>query len=140
MRLIYILLTAALLFSACSGKKEKNGILNEKASLPAAFNFTKLGVKVVTSGINHKKGLMYTLYGKPGLVALVTWGQQDDPGWYGAKIPGDLQSVELVKITAGTEKITYQRFEGKNLVLKPDTLYQKDRIKFILAQKPSLMP
>jgi len=140
MRPIYILLTAALILSACSGKKEENGILNEKASLPAAFDFTKLGLKVITSGINHKKGLMYTLYGKPGLVAMVTWGQQDDPRWFGAKIPGDLQSVELIKTSTDTKTINYQKFEGKNLVLKPDTLYQKDRIKFILAQKPSLMP
>jgi len=140
MRPIYILLTAALILSACSGKREENGILNEKASLPAAFDFTKLGLKVITSGINHKKGLMYTLYGKPGLVAMVTWGQQDDPRWFGAKIPGDLQSVELIKTSTDTKTINYQKFEGKNLVLKPDTLYQKDRIKFILAQKPSLMP
>lgn len=155
---IYILLSIATLLSACSSKPTGASLINNKASLPASFNFEALGLKVMSSSINKKQGTMATLYANaqglktaiagtnshiPGEVfALITWKQQDDDHWFGAKIPGDLSSVELIKTTAAANHtlISYQRFEGKNLVASTDTLHQQDRIKYIFTQQPSVMP
>ena len=53
--------------------------------------------------------------------ALVTWKQQADDHWFGAKIPADLVSVEYVKTAEAGNAISYQKFAGKNLVLSGDT-------------------
>ena len=73
---------------------------------------------------------------------LVTWKQQEDEHWFGAKIPGDLQSVEILKANPDGPQImiNYQRYEGKDLVLNPDTSYNSERIKFMLGQRASVIP
>lgn len=76
------------------------------------------------------------------LFALVTWKQQPDEHWFGANIPGDLQSVEVLKSNSNGAIVVlnYQRYDGKALVLNSDTLNKSERIKFILDQRPSFMP
>jgi hypothetical protein len=63
---------------------------------------------------------------------LVTWKQQPDEHWFGANIPGDLQSVEVLEtISNGADVgINYQRYDGKALVLNSDILNKggKDKI------------
>ena len=73
---------------------------------------------------------------------LITWKQQPDPHWFGANIPGDLQSVEVLKtiLNSDTVVMNYKFYEGKKLALNADPPYQSERIKFILDQKPSVMP
>ncbi len=101
---------------------------------------------------------MSTLYGNPlalksalsgsgehqvgEVFALVTWKQQPDEHWFGAKIPGDLQSVEVVKALVENQHtvIRYKRYEGKQLTANTDTVYQQDRINYIFDMKPSVMP
>ncbi len=156
-KLIYILLAVIVVTSsACDRNKVKNaGELNTKASLPASLNFTSLGYKVITSSINKKLGTMATLYGnkqaladaitgnggtKPGEeFALITWKQQDDERWYGAKIPGELQSIERVK-TGAEGVVDYKCFDGKDIVPHADTLHNAERTKYILSQQASVMP
>jgi hypothetical protein len=74
--------------------------------------------------------------------ALVTWSQQADDHWFGAKIPGDLQCIELVKTTNGAKgnSISYNRYIGKSIIADKDTLNRQDRIKYIFDQQPSVMP
>jgi hypothetical protein len=158
-RSIHMLLAGiAILSSACGHKTNSADLINKKASLPPSFQFEALGLKVMSSSINKKRGTMSTLYANElglknaiaGLknhmagevFALVTWKQQEDDHWFGAKIPGDLSSVELVKTTAIVNHtvISYKKFEGKDLVANPDTLHQQDRIKYIFEQQPSVMP
>jgi outer membrane usher protein FimD/PapC len=76
------------------------------------------------------------------LFTLVTWKQQPDAHWFGANIPGDLQSVEVVKTNSNGNAVAidYQRYEGNNLVLNSDTLHKSQRIKFMIDQRPSVMP
>ena len=81
----------------------------------------------------------------PGEVfALVTWKQQNDPSWFGAKIPADIKMVEFIRVmppkTGHSSNIVYGKLEGKNLVPNPDTTLRQQRINYILAQKPSVMP
>ena len=156
--LIYVLFAGlALMLSACGGNTKDAELTNTKASFPASFNFPKLGLKVITSSINKKRGTMSTLYGNqlafsnlatrnkvaPGeILALVTWKQQADQHWFGANIPGDLQSIEMIKTTpgVGSAAVNYQRFERKDLNLNEDTLGRQARIKDIFGMKPSIMP
>jgi hypothetical protein len=157
MKSAYILLAGiALALGACTNTVSNTALINNEATIPASFNFGKMGFKVITSSINKKKGTMSTLYGNElalkaatagtgtiaagEVFALVTWRQQADDHWFGANIPGNLQSVEYVKTSDAGNNVSYQRFEGTSLVLSADTLHNRERIKYIFEQKPSIMP
>src|ERR1700761_6624913 len=155
MRSAYILLAfAAIMLTACTSTTNNTALVNDVASLPSSFNFGKMGFKVIASSVNKKLGTMSTLYGNEvalktagtgtetagEVFALVTWKQQADDHWFGAKIPADLVSVEYIKTGETSNSITYQKFEGKYLILSKDTLNRQERIKKILDQKPSVMP
>jgi hypothetical protein len=154
-----ILLSIVLLLSACNEHNPTPGVgeLNNEASLPASFNFSKMGLKVVCSTINQRLGTMSILYGNdpakstaqagdgkflPGTVfAFITWKQHADKRWIGANIPGQLVSVEILKAAAGHSQgvIAYNKFKGADLHADTDTAGQGTRIKYILGLKPSLM-
>jgi len=157
--LIYILFGGLLFLSSCSNKNKNIQLFNEKAKLPEGFKFDTFGLKVMASYINKKSGTMSTLYANRTALshmlkgdkshtagevfALVTWKQQADGHWFGANIPGDLQSVELIITTTAAAKnalITYKKYIGGNLDPAPDTLLQGVRIKYILNQQPSVLP
>jgi len=158
MKTIYFILAGFLLtLAACNDKPDTASLVNNKASLPPSFNFDKMGLKVITSSINKKRHTMSILYGNEQALntakldnksiiagetfALVTWSQQADEHWFGAKIPADLLAVEVIKTTqTGENGIQYQRFEGKTLAVNSDTLHRFERINYILGQKPSVMP
>lgn len=142
-----------------TGSADHSELVNTMASLPSSFNFDKMDLKVMSSIINKKQASMSTLYANDlalhtamtgigdipagTIFALVTWKQQEDKHWFGANIPGELQSVELVKAIrsgANTTAFHYQRFEGKDLVLNPDTLQNQVRIRYISSLRPSVLP
>ena len=147
-----------LLICSCNNNDDVPDNINAKASLPYSAKFSTTGLKVITSFIDKKAGTMSTLYGnEPALqkatslnqsmvsdasFTLVTWKQQPDEHWFGAKIPGDLQLVEVLKTNSSGDNLVlnYQRYEGKTFVLNSDTLHNSERIKFILDQRPSVMP
>lgn len=153
---IICLLSLILICCSCSTGHKNEGV-NEAASLPAGFDFEKLGLRVITSSINHNNSTMSTLYANETalrelnnktysafgdrILVLVTWKQKDDPYWYGAKIPGYLKSMELVKTDrsfSDTPNISYQYFEEKNRL--SDTSNNRERINRILHMRPSEMP
>ncbi len=156
--LTYLILAGfCLMLYACGDNTSNVELTNTKASLPASFNFSAAGLKVITTFINKKQGTMSTLYGNPlalktaisgtntvagEVLALVTWKQQADVHWFGANIPGNLQSVEMIKTNSNgaLAPIDYKRYEGKTLTLNADTMHQAERIRFIFNQKPSVMP
>lgn len=152
-----------LLLVAIGCKQQNNnhaGELNAAANLPEQLQFDKLGLKVITSMINKKEATMSTLYGNDLALnyakserdstiagmefALVTWKQQEDERWFGAKIPGKFQHVEMVTSKANGNHIqtSYKIYTGKeeNGKWKNDSLTGKARIKYILAQTASVMP
>lgn len=159
MRLIYSLVAAITLFSSgCYSHEGDTKLINEEASLPSSFNFEAMGLnKVISSSINRKKSTMSTLYGNDqafkhaftagdssypdgSVLALVTWKQQEDEHWFGANIPGELQSIELVKMNGN--KATYRYFTGNQLtpVDATDSSMLNERARYILEEKPLLMP
>jgi len=109
--------------------------------------------KVISSSIDVQGGTMATLYGNdlavdsarcgsqskypPGaILALVTWFQQDDSHWFGARIPGPIKSVEFV-----TASRSYQEFRGTPLKRTMTSARLVDsRIDYILGQRASVMP
>ncbi|TVT43285.1 hypothetical protein FNT36_04130 [Hymenobacter setariae] len=154
-----IALGALLALSACSQNKVPAGQLNKAASLPTTFNFSMLGLRVLTTFINRRQATTATLYGndrarqaalggtgaaQPGeVLALLTWRQQADPNWFGARIPGALQSLELLRTgpgSMGRPAVSYQYFTGKDLTQRADTLGQQARIAYLLAQRPAVLP
>ena len=156
-RLSFITISALIVLSSCEQHKNPDQLINSKASLPASFKLSELHQKVITTFINKRDSTMSTLYGndQAGKIAakqaqpgdsdasftLVTWHQQDDPHWFGARIPGDLISVETVQTgTAENKLINYQKYSGKNLVKLADTVGRSSRIHFILSQNPSIIP
>jgi hypothetical protein len=154
-----IALAALLALGACTQRQVPAGQLNEAASLPPSFGFSKLGLRVLATVVNCRQATTATLYGndlarqaalggnaaaQPGVVlALLTWQQQPDPNWFGARIPGALQSLELLRTgpgAAGQPVVRYQRFVGQHLAPQADTLHQRARIAYLLAQKPAVLP
>lgn len=153
--IVYIIAAGSIFMAGCKGTTDPDRLINSKASLPSTFSLSELHQKVITSLINKKAGTMSILYGSehfknatqasnlnvPGnSFILVTWQQQDDAHWFGARIPGELISAETVKIGNHNNFVTYQKFTGRNLRLSADTTGQNERIQFILSQKPSIIP
>ncbi|QEM13180.1 hypothetical protein [Mucilaginibacter rubeus] len=158
MKALYSLLAACtLMLAACSDNKPVE-LYNNKAALPSSPKYNLDGLKVITSFVNKTKGTASTLYGNDlalkaaiegnkiiaakEVFTLVTWKQQDDDHWFGAKIPSDVESVEVIKTASSGNNVAvnYEQLEGRNLDLKTDTSGQAERIKYILGQKPSVLP
>ena len=156
---IIALISLSLAISSCSEKKSPDEIINQKASLPEALNWETGGYKVITSYIDKKDSTMSILYGNdlarktfiasdkravPGeMLALVTWKQKADENWFGANIPGKVNTVELIKTSAGNggvPAIAYSLYKGKEFTLSKDTINNSVRIKYIFDQQPSVMP
>jgi len=85
---------------------------------------------------NAIKGAKETVPGEA--FALITWKRQADDHWFGANIPGEIQSLELVNTTGAA--VSYKKYEGKALTASADTLNRQERISYILSRKPSVMP
>ncbi len=91
--------------------------------------------KVITSLVDKQASTMSTLYGNDAAVryarcnsqqnypagsvlSLVTWAQRDDEHWFGAKIPGQVKSVELLTVDAGPNGVrsySYESYQGSPL-------------------------
>jgi hypothetical protein len=130
--------------------------LNEDAALTGALPSNPLAGKVITSWINKQDATMSTLFGNDVAVqyartngvmkypagatlSVVTWGQQEDPRWFGGNIPKSTTSVEFV--TVGST-YSYQRYEGSPLkkVASEDGAAPNDRAAYLLAQRATVMP
>lgn len=152
----FIVAACCTIISSCDIPTSPEELINRKASLPSSFSLSDLHQKVISSFSNKKENTTSILYGDPSaeiaikdqapmkapvfLFTLITWRQQADPHWFGAKIPGDLISVERLSKTANNASIAYQKLSGKELVRVRDTTGNFGRIKFILSQKPLILP
>lgn len=73
---------------------------------------------------------MFALFGEGSRLALVTWAQVEDPHWFGARIPGAFQSLELI-----SDGVYTKYAPGPTSVAAVDP-----RKAYILALPPSAMP
>jgi hypothetical protein len=151
----------------CSADQPKvSAEINQQASVAgefaAALPANPLQWKVITSEISKMDSTMSTLYGNDlavqyarrhtqtgypagSVLSMVTWSQQEDPRWFGARIPAAVKSVEFVDIEAtpdGRPSYSYQNFEGTPLKRLLDLSAQSssERTAYLLSQRAALMP
>jgi hypothetical protein len=108
------LLSSLIAIYACGCAKENPRALTTvdlEASLMGPLPWDPMQGKVITTWMDSGSETMSTLYGNDAaidharksreqcaagvIVSLVTWKQREDPRWFGAKIPGKVQSVEF---------------------------------------------
>lgn len=136
--------------------------LNGPASLVGKLPVNPLLWKVITSSADTKNGTMATLYGNDAAaayarsrmdaeypvgaqVALVTWKQEDDARWFGARIPGAVEMVEFVTVNGGENGkavAAYVKYAGTPLSAETvaDAATADGRARAILGQRASVMP
>jgi hypothetical protein len=70
----------------------------------------------------------------------VTWGQQEDPQWFGGKILQSPKAVEFVTVT-GPGAAAYQWYEGSPLkkVASVEGVDPNDRAAYLMAQRAVVM-
>lgn len=137
-------------------------VINEKAALSKGLPFNPLQWKIVSTSINERDSTMSTLYGNDvallhartdpqhlypagSVLSLVTWFQQEDDHWFGARIPGQVKSVEFItvdSISNNAPSYSYQLYEGAPLkrVSSDDASSINFRIGYVLDQRASVMP
>ena len=159
MRLLMAGCVALLSFAlGCSRTPSNSEVFNQPAAIPAGAPLDPLQWKVITSSIDAPHQTMSMLFGNDVAVAsarsgkqgkypagavlsLVTWAQQEDRHWFGARIPKQFQTMEIVKVTPGAEGETttsYERFEGQGLQKASDG--DEARKAYILLQRAAVMP
>jgi hypothetical protein len=158
----YLIIITAFLAVSC--KNAKRSYYNEAASAlrVSSIDFNPLEGKLISSGIDTVRHLMYTLYGNPvaanharfhsetdypagSVLSKVTWEQQPDPHWFGANIPSSVSAVEVVRFNTGTDGIVRPRYRhysgdgsGADAVLSQPEMDK--RINLILGIPASVMP
>jgi cytochrome P460 len=149
--------------SGCAGANpETSPKLNDGAALRGDLPTNPLHWKVISLMVDRANSTTSTLYGNDIAVdyartnfkdyypagselALVTWTQQEDPRWFGAKIPASVKSVEFVaadKVVDGRSVYAYKKFEGEPLreISQPASVELDGRVSFITSQRPAVMP
>lgn len=152
--LIGLSFLATLILTSCS----KENLYNESASFADSTKISQvLEGKVITSMVDKKEKTMSTLYGNTiaaeyarssaehqypvgSELSLVIWSQKEDIHWYGANIPGEIKSIEIVKYQAPDSAIL-EYYEGKTLQsAKPDFATMVKRIGYISSQRAAVLP
>jgi hypothetical protein len=156
----------ALLIFAMAGcsnhRTPPAGLLNTEASPPSGLPYAPLEWRVIASTVDNRDSTMSTLFGNdaavsyartssqysypPGaMLAVVCWYQQNDPHWFGGKIPGRVKSIEFVGVDSTSNQppsYTYEKFAGASMKKSPvqPTIVTKARVDQLLKQQPSVMP
>jgi hypothetical protein len=132
--------------------------LNQDAALVGELPSNPLRGKVITSWVDKKESTMSTLFGNDvawqyaranaemtypagSVLSVVTWGEQEDPRWFGGNIPQRAKVVEFVTVTSpGT--YSYQRYEGSPLkkMASVEGNDPKGRAAYLMAQRAAVMP
>jgi hypothetical protein len=94
--------------------------------------------------VRHARGNLQDRYPQGSTLSLITWSQQADGHWFGARIPALVKSVEFVSVDSGSlqpPSLSYLEFKGSPLrkVASPAGAAD-DRIAYILGQRASAMP
>ena len=149
-----------------TAKPNREEVVNNRAAaLPSNLSYQPLGWSAITMYVDPRTRTTATLYGndsatraiqslrsapgvggepayiKGAVLALVTWAQRDDPHWFGARIPDQLQTVEFVRVGAAGVK-TYSRYDaaGQQIQHFTDTTTASQRTDFMLGLAPAQFP
>jgi mono/diheme cytochrome c family protein len=131
-----------------------------------------LAWRVITSTVDKRSSTMSTLYGNDAavqyaraksqqdglqqsggqegypagaVISLVTWTQQEDAHWFGAKMLGQAKSVEFVSASAGPDNhaaYSYEDYEGSPLRKMASQAADSltGRVRYLLSLRASVMP
>lgn len=143
-----------------SDQSQTSDLFNREAALHATLPYHPLQWRVITSFIDKPSATMSTLYGNDiavthartnpqqpypagAILSLVTWRQQEDAHWFGARIPSQVKLIEFVIFGSGADdgKISYQAYEGGSLMKTSDEdPNTQTRINTIISQRAAVMP
>lgn len=154
---LFAVALALLPFSSCA-RKPAASTINDQAALSGQLPYNPLAWKVITSSVNERNATMSTLYGNDvavqyartnsdhaypagSVLAFVVWTQREDPHWFGARIPSNVQSVEFVAVpdVAG-DSTKYERYQGSPLTKTAATDRDAKRIDYLTGQRAAVMP
>jgi hypothetical protein len=154
---VYVMGALLPLLAGCSGAVNPRVAtrLNDDAAIAGLASNPMQGM-VITSWIDKQSGTMSTLFGNDvaagyartsaefrypsgSVLSAVTWGQEEDPRWFGGSIPAKPRSVEIVTV-GGT--YSYRRFEGSPMkqVEQEDGASPGERAAYLLSQRAAVMP
>ena len=107
-----------LMVCGCGRRKIADADLyNVQAGVGAGLPYPVMEWKAITTVVDRGAGTTGTLFGNDvavsaaragvaypsgAVLGLVTWQQREDPHWFGARIPGDVVSVEFVEVGSST--------------------------------------
>lgn len=133
--------------------------LNNGAALVGELPSNPMQGKVITSWVDKQGSTMSTMFGNDvavhyartnseakypsgSVVSVVTWGQQEDPRWFGGNIPANAKSVEFVAVGTGANAYSYQRYEGTPLkkVAGEEGSAPNERATYLLTQRAAVTP
>lgn len=135
--------------------------VNQSATLKGELTINPLKWRVITCGTNPRESTMSTLFGNdiaveysrrhgeghypPGsMLALVTWQQQEDDRWFGARMPGQTKSMETVAIPmseGGQPSYSYQEYKGSPLMkTQSNEARANARAVYLLSLRAAVMP
>jgi hypothetical protein len=162
---ILCFLSAAVAACACgcaSDAPRTTATLNQGAALVGELPMNPLAWSVITSSVDPGDGTMGTLYGNDvavayarthsqqdypagSVVSFVRWTPMEDPRWFGAKIPGQVKSVEFVIAGAaatGAPQYTYEAYTGDPLKKAPAQQFgtPPERIAYLLSSRAAVLP
>jgi mono/diheme cytochrome c family protein len=134
---------------------------NVRATITGDIPVNPLNWSVITCGTNPREATISTLFGNDtavlyarthsdgrypagSMLSLVTWQQQEDNHWFGANMPAETKSVEVVAVKKsgrGRLSYSYQDFEGSPLKTVTKSASWKDgRTAYITSQRAAVMP
>jgi hypothetical protein len=149
--------------TACGGDTSRTtAVFNQGAALVGELPMNPLAWRVITSLIDPGSGTMSTLYGNDlaveyarthsqhdypvgSVLSLVTWAENEDPRWYGAKVPSQVKSVEFVIAGKGENGVTQysdEIYAGSPLkkVSDQQSGARPARIEYLLSSRAAVMP
>jgi hypothetical protein len=135
---------------------------NGEAAITGLQSLKHLQGAVITSWIDRKAATMSTLYGNDlavqytrthsehnypagSVLSLATWRQQEDPRWFGGKIPAQPQSVEIIVLASSPDHgilYKYQKLQGTPLreAGVEEGPMPNPRSVYLLSQRAAVMP
>jgi hypothetical protein len=158
---LWIIAMFLSLAGCTSGRSRVFVQFNDEAPLTGELPVNPLQWGVITCGTDPGESTMSTLFGNdmavrysrvegsgeypPGSVlSLVTWRQQDDPRWFGARMPARVKSVEFVEFTNSEDDhrgVRYRFYSGyplkeaRNLAAGTDA-----RVAQLVSLRAAVMP
>jgi hypothetical protein len=152
----------ALSCASCSAPGVVTASINEAAALDGQLPRNPLQWNAITAVIDKRTASMGILYGNDiavkcarsnsqhdypagSVVSLVTWAEQEDPRWFGARIPARVKSVEFVSINgtpANQTSPSYERYEGSPLARASmaNAEFNHGRTEYLLSLRAAVMP